>query len=274
MRLINKLTSVLVALIVLTISAVYSFGAAIAGSGSAEADAPCNGPAVAFLGDSNTWTGGDDCSGARAWSHWLVERLHPRFARSFARSGATLCNTVSTPPAPSHYTELLNDTNTFYNQALRLRLAVECGAMPVPDVIYVSGGTNDAWFADRRPGLADADDGALPEVSSAALPSQAPTLRRSLRLILALLRDVAPEARIVFVGPAFTIKAPKARISAVTDIIAEVAESEGCGMVRLDTTAVIDPDVELKGWLNTLDGTHTSVRGAREVARMIPSIND
>lgn len=233
---------------------------------------------IAFLGDSNLWLGGEDCSKETSWSYWMVESVRQAsshesdevIARSFARSGATLTNVTSTPSDTTLYSELLDDANTLYNQVLRLNGAVERCEIPSPDIIILYGGTNDAWFADRRPGLFDnisADRGEKPEL--ARHPGQATTLRESLALLVRLLESDNPESRIIMVGPPLTTKVSDGQIKRVTDIMEEIARREGLQMIRLDSPDLIDPKVEARNFTLTRDGVHTSVSGAHRIGQYV-----
>ncbi|MBQ2399776.1 MAG: SGNH/GDSL hydrolase family protein, partial [Muribaculaceae bacterium] len=75
---------------------------------------------VVLLGDSNTWLGGDDCTGVKGWGKWFAEEYRPGSIRSYARSGATWTNTVNTVADTREYSEVLGDNNVIYNQVMRL----------------------------------------------------------------------------------------------------------------------------------------------------------
>ncbi len=221
---------------------------------------------VAFLGDSNIWIGGDDCGNPSSWSGHLVRLGGFRRSRSFARSGATITNTAATRADTVHYSELLNDTNTLYNQALRLNGTVRRGELENPDIIIVSGGSNDAWFQSWRPGLFDDPQIEVTEFTS---PAEATTLKSSLLLVIRLLRSVNPDSRIVVVGPPFMTKASPEAISKVNDEMERVANDEGVVMVRLDRSELIDPEVESEKFTFTTDGVHTSPGGAERIAAYV-----
>lgn len=224
---------------------------------------------IAFLGDSNLWQGKEDCSDQKAWSHWVVKALGCKdvVARSFARSGATITNTASTPNDTTHYTTLLNDSNTLYSQAMRLKGAISGRELPAPDVIFMYGGSNDAWFMDKRPDIFDDDESMV--INSTTSPSEVTSLEGSMRLTLAILRDAAPSARIVIVGPPFLTKAPREKVSQVSDVIERVAHRYGYPMVRLDSDSLINPDMERRRFTMTRDGAHTTPDGARIIANHI-----
>ena len=232
----------------------------------------CGLPAsVAFLGDSNTWTGGDGCTGPQAWSYHLVRNLLPRDCRSFARSGATWTNNSATSVSPGFYSEVLHDDNVIYNQALRLIMAVDSGAFTSPGYIFIMGGTNDAWFADRRPGIWSESVEAVcnRQFDTNMQPAEATSLAASARLVLRLLRDRFPQARILVLTPPFTVKASAADIIKVAETLQQVAVRENVYCMRLERISGIDPEKEaMKPYLTT-DGTHTSRTGAWQIANCV-----
>ncbi|MBD5176444.1 MAG: SGNH/GDSL hydrolase family protein [Bacteroidales bacterium] len=224
--------------------------------------------AIAFLGDSNVWLGGDDCSRPDSWSHWFAAASDADVVRSFARSGATITNVATTPADTLCYTELLNDSNTLYHQAIRLNGAVERGEFPSPDLIILYGGSNDAWFSDRRPGLF-CGAGEARDISAATLPGEATTLRSSLGLLTSVLRKGNPRSEIVVVGPPYMTRTSRESIKAVADVMQEFAEGEGLQIIRLDTDSLINPDVEKRSFTLTRDGAHTTPDGARLIGEYV-----
>lgn len=220
---------------------------------------------IAFLGDSNLWLGGEDCSNPRAWSYWLEEGNNHILKRCFARSGATITNTATTPNDTIGYSEVLADDNTLYSQAMRLCGAVDRQEIREPDIIIVYGGSNDAWFADRRPGIFDKTKG------FAETPSENTSLRSSLRHILNILTTKCQGSEIVMVGPPFMTRCERQNISSVTDAMQEVAMAEGIRMIRLDSDSIINPDKEKQRLRLTLDGVHTTPEGAEKIGRIVTS---
>lgn len=112
---------------------------------------------VLLLGDSNTWIGGDDCSNHIGWNYWLA-RMHPDMDFvSYARSGATWTATANSEIDDIQYVEVLDDNNIIYNQIARITHDNVKNKIRTEDVdlVIISCGTNDAWFADRRPGIFD-----------------------------------------------------------------------------------------------------------------------
>ncbi len=188
--------------------------------------------------------------------------------RSFARSGATWTNTITTHLDTAAYSERLDDNNVMYNQAMRLIGAVKRGDLPSPDVIILSAGTNDAWFKARRPGIFDIKE-LTDSMSYTTLPSERTTLVGSLRLVLNLLNHELPGAAMVLITPPYTDRASKEDINIVSKYISEIGCSIGIPLVALNTLSGIDPGREHRKPYLTTDGTHTSPEGAKIIASII-----
>lgn len=138
---------------------------------------------VVLLGDSNTWLGSDSCDSPKGWSKWFVEAFCPRSCVSYARSGATWTNTVNTTYNITEYTEVITDDNVIYNQVNRLVDAIGRHIQPVPELIIIMAGTNDAWFDSRRPNVWDSTaDADLSDSVSVAAVSACTSLASSVRL--------------------------------------------------------------------------------------------
>lgn len=226
---------------------------------------------IAFLGDSNTWTGHDDCSGPKAWSYHLVRNLNPDSCRSFARSGATWTNNAATVADLQHYSEVLDDRNVLYNQVLRLVKAVDEGSFSTPDFIFLCAGTNDAWFAKRRPGIwtENVEQAFARPLPTSLKPSEAVSLASSARLVLSMLRERFPDARIIVVGSPYTVRASREAIDRVVDTLQQVCMRQGVECIRIERTCGIDPEKERKNFDLTVDGTHTSTKGAWQIANCV-----
>lgn len=226
---------------------------------------------IAFIGDSNTWNGGDDVSKPNAWSYWLVKNLMPTSARSYARSGATWTNTASTPVDTSFYSEVLDDRNVLYQQAARLIAEARAKRQPSPGLIFICAGTNDAWFRDKRPGLytETAEQAYNRPMTTATPPSQATSLASSVRLTLMLLQEAFPDTKIIMVGPPYTTRAPRAEIDTLVQTLQQCAERSNVYCVRIERSCGIDPDKEKVKPDLTVDGTHTSQKGAWQVAHCV-----
>jgi lysophospholipase L1-like esterase len=227
---------------------------------------------VIYLGDSNLWIGGDDCSGESAWSHWFnsipgVEGV------SYARSGATWTNTSVTVKDTDYYTQSLDNQNVIYNEVMRLVLARDNGQLsPLPDVIFVSAGTNDAWFNAKRPGIFDVTAeqavDALPELRGKAV-AQVTSLAESVVYSLDILDSAFPESTIILLTPPETTATTVEMVTKVSDIIAECGALTKHHVIRLDKLSGISSAKEKKHHRLTSDGTHTSPQGAKKIASVV-----
>lgn len=223
---------------------------------------------IILLGDSNLWIGGEDCSDSRSWTHLLKQNVGVP-VRSLARSGATWTNTTDTKADTEAISEVIDPDNVIYNQALRLQQEIQEGVTPMPDVIIVAAGTNDAWFKERRPGIFDNAKGK--KATNMDSPAQHTTLAGSLGLATAKLRAIAPEAQLIYIGPAYNTKAPNTDIDMVTRIMTDFCRKYHIKFVPLNTRALIDPQSEAQRKALTSDGVHTTPTGARKVYRYIIS---
>ena len=223
-----------------------------------------------LLGDSNTWIGGDLCDNPKGWNYWLRETLQPAFCRSYARSGATWTNTARTRRNPDENIAVIGPDNVVYNQVVRLKSDADSCRVPVPDLIVVMCGTNDAWFSRRRPGIW-ADDASQVNLSTitSALPSGATSLARSVMLSCRMLQEGFPGTSLILVTPMPPTATSPANIARVADLIARCGKRLGVPGVRLDLESGIDPAEEKVKPRFTTDGTHTSAEGARRVAEII-----
>lgn len=249
---------------------IFLLSALIAAAGMASAGTPHSDEIVAILGDSNTWYGGDDCSGNRAWTKTWVEEFVPASARSYARSGATWTNTAQTRRNVEQNTGVLGNDNTIYNQVERLAEAVADGSQPVPTLILIMAGTNDAWFSSKRPGAFDmsaseAVKAATDSILALRSPSDVTSLALSVRHNVVRLRRIAPEATIVLIGPLQSVQAPDRLITAAGTIIEDMGREMRLPSIRLDRDFELSSAKESARKELTTDGTHTSVEGARRL---------
>lgn len=219
---------------------------------------------VVLLGDSNTWLGGDCCDNPKGWSKWFVEAFGPRSCRSYARSGATWTNTAKTKYDITEYTEVIKDNNVIFNQINRLADAIDRKKQPVPDLIIVMAGTNDAWFDNRRPDVwKTTADAAFAASLSVADPSSCTSLASSVRLACKKLQKILPTAKIVLVTPMQTSRADMSKISRAADIIQNCGSRMGIMVVRLDKEGCVKAETEKKHKKFTYDGVHTNTKGAK-----------
>lgn len=227
-----------------------------------------SGVRIALLGDSMTWIGGDSCGNAIGWSHQLKQTGIADAIDVYARSGATWTNTCSTRCDTAFYSEVLHDDNVIYNQARRLIGRVSAGVSVVPDLIIVFAGANDAWFADKRPGIYDSIPD-LPEYTLSTKPSDVTSLQGSVALVCDILTQSLPESKIMLVAPLEMSKVPASVTHKVSDIIAGVAAPKGITTLRADRDVDIRHDVEADTPVFTSDGVHTNEAGASLLATYI-----
>lgn len=202
---------------------------------------------VVFLGDSNTWCGGDDCSVKLGWNYWVREMLKPTTCRSYARSGATWVHTDKMVRDTKENTARLSDNNVITNQIYRLQEAVEAGKQTVPTLIFIMAGTNDVWF--RQDILSTLEHVAVDDVD--------------------LLQTSYPDARIVLVTPMQTTKVSEELVREAADMIETVSIRMATDLVNASDTDVIDRVQEQKKLTFTRDGVHTNEAGAKRLAEKV-----
>lgn len=242
---------------------------------SAAAPGVLRGMDAVILGDSNTWIGGDDNSNPKGWNYWLQRECNPRSLRSYARSGATWTNTRSTFRDTKYYSERLDDNNVMFNQIARLIENADSSRQIIPHVIFLAAGTNDAWFAERRPEefSVTAEDALRRNADElmALPPSKVTSLAESVRYGIRLLKARFPQAQIVVLTPLQSVKISGEMLDAVAGIIEKVAVGENCAVLRQDILCPVRADRERFNRNLTSDGTHTSPAGAKANARAIAS---
>lgn len=202
---------------------------------------------VVILGDSNTWLGGDKCDKPQGWNKWFKELAQPLSCTSYARSGATWTHTSKTVYDIMEDTGILSDNNVIYNQINRLVKACEQGTQPLPDLIIIMAGTNDLWFADKRPDCLSKWIGYDGELLSKAFP----------------------KARLVLITPPPFVKVGMERQHQAAEEIAECAEMLHADVIRLDQCdKPFSVDKMLVGGYSK-DGVHTTVKGAQVLGTYI-----
>lgn len=223
---------------------------------------------IAILGDSNTWIGGDDCSKPKGWNKWFSELMKPATCHSFARSGATWTNTTLTKRDTKENIGILGDNNVIFNQVCRLKEATDRSAQNTPQLILILAGTNDVWFADKRPdamkmtakyAYAHGDN------LKAKKPSEVTSLAECIKYNVDLLRSYYPKAQIVLLTPMQTTAASKEDVQKAGDIIEESGKLLSCPVIRLDADSIIDSKAEKLKHHYTSDGTHTNPTGAKHL---------
>ena len=228
---------------------------------------------VVFLGDSNTWIGGDTCDDPRGWNCHFARRDTTLSCHSYARSGATWTANRNSRVNVEQNVEVLADDNIIFNQIKRLENDVMAGIRVMPDLIIVAAGTNDAWFETRRPDIysVDADEAvlALADTLCYDAPGRYPSLAMSVRLGCEYLRKTAPRARLVVLTPLQSDRIDAKRLAHVSDIIEATAAGMGIEVIRQDMVCPVrGADEALRHTLPS-DGIHTSPRGAREVGNTL-----
>ena len=225
---------------------------------------------VVLLGDSNTWLGGDDCSKPKGWNTWFVRELQPTTCRSYARSGATWTNTPQTKRNTEENIGVLGDDNVIYNQICRLTEATDRGEQPLPHLIIIMAGTNDAWFCDKRPqAFCEPQHSYKCCEKDSWIPNSVLTLQESVAYGCWLLQQSYSAARIVLATPPQTTAVETSLINRAGDTIEKVGNDLSIPVIRLDHEGCIDRESELQHKQFTYDGTHTSEEGARCIGHVI-----
>lgn len=202
---------------------------------------------VVMLGDSNTFIGGDDCDKPQGWNKWFKDLAQPLTCRSYARSGATWTETPKTVYDIEEYTEVLSDNNVISNQVNRLlKEACEMKTQPVPDLILIIAGTNDLWFANRRP----------------------EPLQKYIRKNCEVLTDSFPQARIILITPPPFTKVPMKVQHQAAKTIEQCGQSMGLTVIRLDKYPALTPSKLIRRGYSK-DGVHTTEKGAKVLGNYI-----
>ena len=202
---------------------------------------------IVLLGDSNTFLGGDECDKAEGWNKWFKDLVEPLSCRSYARSGATWTHTSKTTYDVEENIGVLSDNNVIYNQINRLKEAYQAGRQPMPDLIVIMAGTNDLWFADKRP---DA-------------------LSKWIEYDCEGLRETFPQTRVVLVTPPTFVKVGMDKQHRAADEIEACVRKLQLEVVRLDQADGMfqASDMIQKGY--SKDGVHTTIAGAKVLGQCI-----
>lgn len=207
---------------------------------------------VVILGDSNTWIGGDSCTGEKAWTKWFVDAFQPASCRSYARSGATWTVTSLSKRNTLQNVDILADDNVIFNQMFRLEEAIDSGLQPSPDLILINAGTNDAWFHRQRP---------------------LRSLQPSIEYVCRELRQRVPRAQIILLTPIPSGRIDSVRLRRVSDVISASGQQMGLHVIRQDTeTATGRLSWKEYGERYTTDGIHTNREGARRNGQYIANL--
>lgn len=253
-----------------SVSAIITACLLVCFAANAAEGTSCLKPRIALLGDSMTWIGGDSCQNERGWSYWLKKADIADCIDVYARSGATWTNTSKTTPDTEYYSELLDDKNTIYNQALRLIRNADKDSLASPDFIVIFAGANDAWFCYRRPGIFDVGNlTRLQKYSKDTPPSKVTSLRGSVCLVCDILNDRFPKAGIILITPLEMSKATPEMTEKVAHEILSAGESCGIQVLHASQNVDIRHDVEKVSCRYTSDGVHTNPAGARLLGNYI-----
>lgn len=235
---------------------------------------------VVIFGDSITWLGGDDCDGLRSgyehkgWTEYFKNKFKPKTCKSYARSGATWSNTENTKYNVEEYAGSLTDDNVMFNQVNRLEVAINNGTQPMPHLILVAMGTNDAWHkADTS--LEMTAETAFSSLNSYITGSDVRTLTNvanSVRYNCEKLMQLCPNAQIVLIAPQQSSSIPQVTMRKCCEIIEDCAGWLGISCVRLDKIGGTYYAREKTSYYKTYDGTHTSVIGATENGNLIANV--
>lgn len=196
---------------------------------------------IVLLGDSNTFLGGDACDKPQGWNKWFKDLAKPKSCRSYARSGATWTHTPQTVYDTKEDVGVLSDNNVIYNQVNRLKEAVETKEQVTPDLVIIMAGTNDLWFADKRP----------------------EPIPHFIRMDYGLLAEAFPEARVILVTPPPFNKVSKEKQHQAAEAIAQCGQTLQLDVIRLDEAALLRGNGYFK------DGVHTTVKGAKVLGKYI-----
>ncbi|MDE6692147.1 MAG: SGNH/GDSL hydrolase family protein, partial [Muribaculaceae bacterium] len=232
--------------------------------------APVN---IIILGDSNIWLAGDSCDNHTGWTAWMKDTLQPRSCVSYARSGASWSHTDETKKNTKENISVLGNDNVIYNQVMRLQEDHADSKLPKPDIIIIACGGNDAWFAHKRPHeFSQSVDEAFALPASALLsksPGEITSLPGAIRYDCLLLKQLFPDARIIFTTSTPMVKVEPEMLGRVCDIIEHSGDRMGITTLRLDKAGLISRDDEKKAHIHTYDGIHTNEKGAEKVGRYV-----
>lgn len=254
--------------LILTISAMVAISSFASLSSSCGGDAQHSEVEVVVLGDSNSWLGEDDCTSEKGWTRWFADAFKPAGIRSYARSGATLTSTFHTVADTEENIGVLGDNNVIANQIRRLIKAYEESVQPKPEVVIISAGTNDIWFADSRP-HALLSVGEADSICGKSHLSSATTIEGAIEQQTDMLRAYFPDAMIVYLTPMQSTKFSVERLADYSIAIEQFAKRHGCVVLRLDIDGCVNREVEKRGFNLTYDGVHTSRKGAQCVGRWV-----
>lgn len=222
---------------------------------------------IAVLGDSNTAIGGDNCDNKLGWTYWLAKEWQPASIRSFARSGATWTHTPQTRYNTEENIGIIGNDNVIYNQVCRLKEAVKRKETAVPQLILIAAGTNDVWFANKRPQVyAQTVEQVFAQQKQFITNKKANEITgmaEAIRYDCELLMEAFPQAQIVLLTPMQTIQAPIADIIHAGNVIESTANYLSIPVIRQDKGGSIYATREKQQSTMSSDGTHVNEKGAQ-----------
>ncbi len=229
---------------------------------------------VVIFGDSNSWLGGDNCDQEEGWTKWFVDDFAPATCRSYARSGATWTHTANTCEDIKENIDVLGDNNVVFNQIRRAQCDAEAGLLPMPNLIIIAAGTNDVWFAKKRPqAMVNNALGALSlNLKGHGNINQLTSLTSVIAHDVSMLKESFPGATIVLLTPMQSIRFKNVDVARASDLIELTASRwDDVHVIRLDKESAVKRTQELKKKKYTSDGVHTNVAGARSNGLLISS---
>ena len=180
------------------------------------------------------------------WKH--TGSAKPLSCRSYARSGATWTHTPNTVYDIEENTGVLSDNNVIYNQVNRLlKETGEEKTQPTPDLILIMAGTNDLWFASKRP----------------------EPLAKYIRQNCETLGTAFPKARIILITPPPFTRVPMATQHQAAAEIEQCAQAMHLSVIRLDRAKPLLPAKKLIKRGYSKDGVHTTEKGAKVLGHYI-----
>lgn len=222
---------------------------------------------VVILGDSITYLGKDDCTGAKGWTTYWKEITRPKSVRSYARSGASWCNTPQTKPNTVEHIGVLGPDNNIFNQIERLEEAIAKGEQPKPDLIMIAAGTNDLWYTSYFPNAFDVSPEDAMSAPDQKVIEQGPTAATSIstamKLAFARFARICPDAQIIILTPLQATKIKTPILERGSKVIEECARLAGAKVIRQDREMPVDSAAERRSLNLTYDGVHPNEAGAR-----------
>ena len=192
---------------------------------------------------------------------------------SLARSGASWTHTPETRFDTDEYAAKPTPNNVICNQVERLKIAVDSGKIPTPNLIIIACGTNDGWFRTKLyPHLFETS--AEQAFNNRDSIIQKPvfelvTLAESVIFNCVTLQKYFPEARVIMLSPMQTTAAPISVINQIGDVIENCGKLMNISVIRQDKICCVKSADERVKKVNTYDGTHTSVAGAQKNGKII-----